>query len=53
MAAAPMANSPADRAQVKEWPTLHNYLLWLGQRMQVADEAFQPLFQDMGIDLRG
>ena len=53
MAAARTANSPADRTQVKEWPALHKYLLWLGQRMQVADEAFQALFQDMSIDLRG
>ncbi len=33
-------------------PVLLGSPLLIGQRMQVADQAFQPLFQHMGVDLR-
>ena len=45
------ANSPAHRVQVKECG--RGSLLFLRQRVQVAHQAFQALFQYMGIDLRG
>ena len=49
-----MRSFGSDGAEVKTAPARVSVVpLVLGQRVQVAHQALQPLFDDMGVDLRG